>query len=416
MTRGEQPRARPRLLFVDDETAILDGLRHVFHPQRTRWDMRFACGGAQALERMEEEPAEVVITDMRMPGMDGLELLRQVQRHWPLAARVVLSGYADLAVVAQASAVAHQYLLKPCDPEVLGGVIERAIELQALLSSEALRKTVGALGSLPAGPRTYQALSVALGDPLTEVRALARIVESDVAMAGRVLHFVNSAYYGLARKIASIEEAIVFIGISTLRNLTLTLEVFTAFQGAGADRAALEEEERHALLTGRIARRIVGDTTRAETSFAAGLLHDCGKLVLMDRLPARFAEALARAEQEKVVLPVAERAVFGADHAEVGAYILGLWGLPIPIVEAVAFHHCEERLTRGTMDGVVAVGAANLLAHAAARGGRVDEHDPDVARLTALSSGNHAAWCEHAEQEAAGLGVGGGKRGTGGVR
>jgi len=415
VTQREPEGARPRLLFVDDEAAILNGLRHVFHPLRGRWDMRFACGGAEALERLEAEPAEVVITDMRMPGIDGLELLRQIRRRWPLAVRIVLSGYADLAVVAQASAVAHQYLLKPCDPEVLSGVIERSLELRALLASEQLREMVGSLGSLPAGPRTYQQLSAALSDPEVEVRSLAAIVEADVAMAGRVLHFVNSAYYSLSRKIASIEEAIVFIGVNTLRNLTLTLEVFTALHGESLDRAALEAEERHALLTGRIARRIAGDATLADSTFAAGLLHDCGKLVLMERLPRGFAEARQRVEREGIPLSLAEREALGADHAELGAYILGLWGLPHPIVEAVAFHHSQARLNQGTIDGVVLVGVANLLAHAAARDlGSGPERE--LACLRDMLAGGHAAWLGYAKREAAELGLGTGAAGAGGVR
>ncbi len=393
---------RPRLLFVDDEPAILSGLRNVFHPQRSRWDMAFALGGAQALAAMEAAPVDVVVTDMRMPEMGGLELLRRVKDRWPLAARIVLSGYADLAAVAQASAVAHQYLLKPCDPKVLAGVIDRALELQRILDSETLRRTVGQLGSLPAGLRIYQALTEALADAEVEVRRLAGIVEADVAMASRVLHFVNSAYYGLTRKVSSIEEAIVFLGISTLRNLTLTLEVFSAFQVDG-HAAQFDALERHALLTARIARDIVNEPGRAEVAFSAGLLHDCGKLVLIDRLPARYAEARALALRTGQPDHLAEREVLGADHSEVGAYILGLWGLPHDIVEAVAFHHSEERLSRGTFDGVVAVGAANLLAHATERSGRVDDSDANVARLRELSAGRHVAWCGYAEREAAEL-------------
>ena len=119
MTIDAEPGPRPSLLFVDDEQPILDGLRNVLRPDRRRWSMRFALGGARALEEMAAAPADVVVTDMRMPGMDGLELLRQVQAAWPDAARVVLSGYADLAAVASAASVAHQYLLKPGDAEIL---------------------------------------------------------------------------------------------------------------------------------------------------------------------------------------------------------------------------------------------------------------------------------------------------------
>jgi putative nucleotidyltransferase with HDIG domain len=247
----------------------------------------------------------------------------------------------------------------------------------------------------------YQALNMALADPDVDVKKLAGIVEADVAMTARVLHFVNSAYYGLTRQITSIEEGIVFLGISTLRNLTLTLEVFAAFQGAERLPNAFEEEERHSLLTARIARRIVADAERAESVFAGGLLHDCGKLVLMDRLPGPFAEAQAKAQRDQCAPHAAERAIFGSDHAEVGACILGLWGLPHTIIEAVAFHHSEDRLTKGALDGVVAVAAANRLARMATRSRQVEAGDTDVIRLHELAAGNFAAWSGYAEREAA---------------
>ena len=293
--RGSMPGLEPpslpcRVVFVDDEPALLHGLQHVLHALRRRWDMRFARGGEEALALLEAGPADVVVTDVRMPGMSGLDLLREVRRRWPQTARLVLSGRIDLAVVAQASAVAHRYLLKPCAPEQLRGAIERAVGLQAALASEPLRRVTGALASLPAGPSVYQALSLALIDPAVEVDRLVEIVSANVAMSERVLHFVNSAYYGLARKVSSIGEAIVLLGTETLRHLALTLEVFAAFPGAAGSQAAFEEQERHALLTARIARRLartppLGSPALAETAFAAGLLHDCGKLVLLDRLP-----------------------------------------------------------------------------------------------------------------------------------
>lgn len=367
--------------------------------------MRFACGGAQALELLEAAPAEVVVTDMRMPEMDGLELLRRVQQRWPLATRIVLSGYAHLATVAQASAVAHQYLLKPCDPEVLTLTIDRALELQGLLASAKLREAVGSLGSLPAGPKMYEQLTAALADPDVEVRSLARIVEGDVAMSSRILHFVNSAYYGLVRKVSSIEEGIVLLGFATLRSLALTLEVLAAFPGR-RDPGAFEAEASHALLTAHVARHIVGDPARAEAVFAAGLLHDCGRLILMDRLPEQLAEAEERAAREGRPLHVAERAVLGADHAEVGAYVLGLWGLPRPVVEAVAFHHAELE-PAGTLDAVSAVAIGNRLARAVGPGPSSADR-PDDAWLRELAAGPGAAWLEYAKREAERLGERGG--------
>ena len=355
-----------RILFVDDEPAILDGLRHVLRPERKRWEMEFADGGEAALELMAQRPFDVIVTDMRMPGMDGLAVLRHVRRSFPSVARIVLSGYADLAAVAQASSVAHQYLLKPCEADALRRAVERALRLQDLLSSEALRRAVGGLGTLPSGPRVYQALSAALGDPDVDVKKLAAIVQQDVGVSARVLQFVNSAYFGLSRRVTSIEAAIVCLGLNALRHLALTQEVFKAFPGISeATFAALEH---HAALTARIARRLTTEAHQVEIAFAAGLLHDAGRIVLMSRASEGFARAADEARRRGVPLIAMEKEILGATHAEVGGYLLGLWELPHELVDPVAFHHDAERLAAGGFETVHVVAAADLLAHEVADG------------------------------------------------
>jgi YesN/AraC family two-component response regulator len=103
-----------RVLFVDDDQYILDGLQNLLRKQRSRWDMCFALGGAAALELFAAAPFDVIVSDMRMPGMDGAELLAHVRERYPAARRIVLSGYAEPAAVQRALEVAHQFLSKPC--------------------------------------------------------------------------------------------------------------------------------------------------------------------------------------------------------------------------------------------------------------------------------------------------------------
>jgi HD-like signal output (HDOD) protein len=381
-----------RVLFVDDEQAILDGLRNVLRADRRRWRMRFAASGEAALAELQSEPADVVVSDMRMPGMDGVAFLQEVRERFPTAARVVLSGFAELASVAKAAAVAHQYLLKPCDPEVLRALLERTCALQDVLQSDTLRRTIGKLGALPSSPRTYQALTQALEDPDVPIKRLAAIVEGDMGMSSRVLQFVNSAYFGLLQRITGIEAAIAYLGINTVRHLALTLEVSSAFRVDDAD--ALADLERHGYLTARIARRLVPQD-RAEAAFAAGLLHDAGKLVLLSRVREGYEEAQRRARDGAAPELEAEREVIGADHAEVGAYLLGLWGLPHSIIEGVAFHHQEAAApSSGALDVCAAVRLANLLAHEAL-GTR-----PQTELLARMAGDRLAAWREVAVGEA----------------
>jgi HD-like signal output (HDOD) protein/CheY-like chemotaxis protein len=339
-----------QILLVDDEPDVLAGLRNALRRERSRWAMRFALGGEAALQELEARPADVVVTDMRMPGVDGLALLAAVRQRHPRAARIVLSGQADLGAVVRASSVAHQYLLKPCEPAVLTAVVERALDIQALLGDDRLREVVGGLGTLPSAPATYGALTAALGDPEVDVRELAAIVKRDVGLASRVLRLVNSAYCGFAQRISSIDAAIVCLGLNTLRHLALTVEVFRAYDAG----AAFEAEEAHALLTARIARRLAPGPA-ADVAFAAGLLHDCGKLVLMSRAPELYARVADEAQRRGAAPWTVEKELVGADHAEIGAYLLGLWDLPHAIIEPVAYHHALDRMGGADLPRVVAV-------------------------------------------------------------
>ncbi|MFL5300903.1 MAG: response regulator [Anaeromyxobacteraceae bacterium] len=383
------------ILLVDDEADILSGLRNALRRNRTRWNMRFALGGEAALRELESAPADVVVTDMRMPGMDGLALLAEVRERHPRAARIVLSGQAELGAVVRASSVAHQYLLKPCEPEALTATIERALDIQALLANDTLRAVVGGLGTLPTAPALYQALTAALGDPDVDVKKLAALVTQDVGLASRVLRLVNSAYCGLAQRVSSIDAAITRLGLNTLRHLALTVEVFRGFDGRGG--AAFDELEQHALLTARIARRLAPNPAAADVAFAAGLLHDAGKLVLMSRAPALYERAVEETRRRAESPCVIEKELVGADHAEIGAYLLGLWDIPHAIIEPVAHHHSQPYVNADKGAIVRVVAAADALAcEAAAR-----EQFQVIPLETLGSAADLERWREIARAEAA---------------
>jgi HD-like signal output (HDOD) protein len=195
---------------------------------------------------------------------------------------------------------------------------------------------------------------------------VASLVEGDAALASRVLQSVNSPCYGAPRRLLDGSAALERLGVATLRHLAFTLDVRAAFPVRSLPARALEDLERHSRLTARIARQLVDDPREADAAFLGGLLHDCGKLVLLDRLPEVFREAVARARHGGRPVQEEERSLLGVGHAEIGAYLLGLWGLPDPVVEAVAFHHDVPHVGQRPIGPVAAVAAASFLADAAA--------------------------------------------------
>lgn len=354
------------VLFVDDEPQILEGLQHRLHRQRKRWKMLFAQSGNAALEMLAQEPVDVIVTDMRMPQMDGASLLREVKDRYPRVVRIVLSGHAELETALRSVPVAHQFLNKPCEPGVLESVVERACNLQSLVNDDAVMQAVGKIEKLPSLPLVYSQLMSALSHENTSTDDVARILKQDMAICAKTLQVVNSAFFRLPRSIGKIEEAVRYLGLTTVKHIALAVEVFQ--QGAGRSQPppdfSIELLQQHALLVGEIAAGFFDDKQAKEDAFVVGLLHDIGKLLLAVELPEHLRKALVEMKAADCAMYIAEERLWGVTHAEVGGYLLGLWGLPYPIVEAVANHHAPNRVDVNGFDILAAAHIADVMVHA----------------------------------------------------
>jgi putative nucleotidyltransferase with HDIG domain len=354
-----------RILFVDDELSILEGLQNLLRKQRHVWDMVFSLGGEAALAELQKGPFDVIVSDMRMPGMDGATLLTAVRDAYPNVARIVLSGQAERESLARALPVAHQFLSKPCDGEVLKVVIERACRLQKLLQDDSVRRAVGRLEALPSAARIYRELTEALAGPEVGLAQVAAIVERDPAMSAKVLQLVNSAYFGLAQHVTSATQAMIYLGAETMRGLVLTSQVFSLVDRPGSSELSLEQLQQHSLLTARLAKRLAARQQVAEEAFTAGLLHDIGQVALAVSMRDPYAAVLRETRATRRPLHAVEAERLGVTHAAVGAYLLGVWGLPFSVVEAVAYHHQPSLVEAGDRDVLAAVHLADTLVEAA---------------------------------------------------
>ncbi len=376
-----------RILFVDDEAMVLQGLQRMLRAKRDDWDMQFANGGPEALAALADRPADLVVSDMRMPGMSGAQLLREVSRRYPQTVRFVLSGHSDTELVLQCVGTAHQFLSKPCDAETLKTAITRAFALNDILQENGLRQLVTQLASVPSPPTIYNRLHEQLALPDASVEKVGRIIGDDPAMTVRILQLVNSAFFGLSRKICSPTEAATLLGMETIKALVLWTHIFSGQSSPDLRRLA-DEVSRHSLLTAQLARQIIeweeGDNGTKESAMTAGLLHDVGKLILAFNCPAQYRQATLLAAQERISSWEAESRIFGTTHAEVGAYLLGLWGLPFDLVEAVAFHHAPSRGGNRAVSGLAAVHIADVLQHETQPASRVQQSALDQGYLESL--------------------------------
>jgi HD-like signal output (HDOD) protein len=361
-----------RILFVDDEVQVLDGLRNLFRKQRHVWDMVFVTSGEAALAELARAPFDVIVSDMRMPGMDGATLLRHVKADHPGVVRIVLSGHAERAAMVRALSGAHQFLSKPCEADSLRAALERTCALRDLLGNDVIRRAAGQLDRLPSAPAAYWELAQALAQPDVVWQDVAAIVERDTAMAVKVLQLVNSPFFGLSRQVVSVQQAVMYLGVELLKGLSLGAHVFAMLPAIDVPGFSLEHFQRHAQHTAQLARRFVHEPVRIDEAFTAAMVHDIGQIVLGLGMPAEFAAVRREAQLSGRAVQDVELMRLGVTHATVGAYLLGLWGLPFTIVEAVAYHHSPSLVTGGPREVLAALHVSEAFADASERGPDVE--------------------------------------------
>lgn len=352
------------ILFVDDDSNVLSGLQRMLRTMRAEWDMVFTESGSKALEEMARQPFDVIVSDMRMPGMNGAELLREAMRLSPATVRIVLSGHADRDLVNQCVGVAHQYISKPCDPEQLKSLIQNATLISGRLVDDKVKRILGSIERLPSAPRLYTALVEALKVEDITMQSIETIIQQDMGMTAKILQLVNSSFFGLRRRIESTHEAVAFLGVDTIKGLVLANGIFEFAQPLAIETFTLDDLWSHSLRVAEGAKRLAIDEGLSrplqEEAFVGGVLHDLGVLVLVTNFPNSYERVARIVQAEEISIPTAEQWEFGVTHAEVGAYLLGLWGIPSSILRIVSLHHHPGLIQGSTFSPLLAVHLANV--------------------------------------------------------
>jgi HD-like signal output (HDOD) protein len=355
------------LLFVDDEPKVLQGLQRQLRPMHKEWDMNFTDGGIKALEFMATHPVDIVVSDMMMPGMDGAQLLIEVVKRHPQTVRIILSGHAEREAVLRLVGPAHQYLSKPCDADELRQAIIGAFALRDLLGNERLKQLTTRIKNLPILPALQNQLTEELRNESPSIERIGEIISRDIGMTAKILQLVNSAFFGLAQPVNNATEAALYLGLNTIRSLALSVGIFSQYDQKTCKSFSLDALSQHSWMTGVLARRVAQfeqkNSKFLEQCFLAGLLHDIGQLVLAFGLHEEYSAIITKSGKEKLPVWQVEQELLGATHADVGAYLLALWGLPNPIIEAVGLHHQPGKCMAPQFSPTIAVHAADVFAH-----------------------------------------------------
>lgn len=328
------------ILFVDDDPLVLRGYRRSLAEYDGVWDADFASSAQEALIKLKTHHFDAVITDMHMPVMDGLQLLEAVSQSMPQVMRFVLSGNANENQVLRSTPLVHQMIPKPSDMERIYTIVERSCRLGDILKDQQLHRIITGIKTLPSVPLLYNRLLQELQSENTSAASVGNIIAQDVAMTAKILHLVNSAFFGIGDHVTNPQRAVSLLGLNTVKALVLGIQVFSEYQGSAHLPISVDALWKHSLqvsnLAFKVARGLGLSSADQENARVSGILHDIGKLLLL-KIPGFFQ--IVRPGKKGEIAVESEYQVLGTSHAEMGAYLLGIWGIPTQIVEAIMFHH-----------------------------------------------------------------------------
>jgi HD-like signal output (HDOD) protein len=339
---------KENILFVDDEVNVLQGLQRLLRPRRDEWEMTFVTSAREAIALMSTRCFDVVVTDMRMPEMDGADLLEAVKKICPCSVRIILSGQAEIDTIIKSVGSAHQYLSKPCDPELLQVTINKASKLRKIMGNAELAQFISQLQSIPSQRDIYDSVEAEVNSESPSIENIANAVSKDIGMSAKVLQLTNSSFFGKKREVLSAREAVRIIGLDIFKRLFSSKRVFTRCETSAIGALELKELHERGISVGNFALRVATlegiSGASSEMYSNSGLLCRIGCIALSSFACEVYDEVMDLKEECQASIEL-ERRLFGTSHSEIGGYLLGLWGLPDQIVNAASRHHecdCAE--------------------------------------------------------------------------
>jgi HD-like signal output (HDOD) protein/ActR/RegA family two-component response regulator len=381
------------LLFVDDEENVLSSLRRTFFD--TDYELLFATSGQEGLDIIKKERVDMVVSDMRMPGMDGYSFLKAVKEKNPSIVRIILSGYAEKQTVLKAivDGTAKAYLTKPWNNDNLRTEIAHFFEISDTLSKRGLSELINRIGKMPVLPESYQNV-IKLIEEDTEIDKIATFIAQEPGYAVKLLAIANSSFYGV--KVGSVKQAIIYLGLDTVKNIILSSEIFEVFRSAGIYKEHLDAVWEHSKLTSKILHMLyfqVHMKRMPEDYSSAGLLHDIGRLLILRYLPSEFSRILnVLKENPKRSLIEAESEVMGAGHTHLGGYLLEWWNLPNCLVETCLYHHTPQNQAVNNKEIMALCHMADILSRRLLdKDIYAEEIDPEVFKIAGITEEQSAA-------------------------
>ncbi len=327
------------ILIVDAEEQILKALKRVF--LQTDYNVYQAASGTIALDILDKERIDLIITDIRMPELDGYQLLTKVKAMYPEVIRLVLSGYADEKAIFKLlnANLAKMCIYKPWDNQEMLNIIKHVFELNRILSENSILQIINKIDNLPFVSFIYNDLCVLIENDASIVE-IEKLLMKDQALSAAILRIVNSAFYNV--KTGSLKKAITYIGLTHIKSIAFTAGI--SYNKALDINLAKSYQlfSKHSLLTNKICNQVYPKLFSKEMpsdSTCVGLLLEIGRVVLMSNFPKQYKKIISLEGIDKRPLYQLEKEILGIAYHEMSSYLLNWWGLPYCLIEATLYHH-----------------------------------------------------------------------------
>ncbi|MBN2282065.1 MAG: HDOD domain-containing protein [Candidatus Marinimicrobia bacterium] len=347
-----------RIIFVDSEKEMLNSIKRVFYPMRKQWTISLFDNADDALKMIETDVVDVLFSDFKLVGMSGLELFDRVRTFSPTTLRIALTGAGYVEPNQKSVKLIHQYLQKPCELKTIKEVIEKADQLQKLLENENLSKIISQVDTLPSLPTIYNEINEKIDLPETSAREIGEIVARDMSMSVKMLQLVNSSFFGLRNKISNPIDAVLMLGLNTVKSLVLSIKIFKKLS-EGVDAKMAQNLWNHSLSVGTNNKKIAqieGLSNKEQYDyFSNGMLLDLGKLFFLAYFPSESKHVVEISKKQKISILQAEKEIFGSTSHHVGAYLMAIWGLPGSLIFSCAFNQDYPKYFDGTFNANISL-------------------------------------------------------------
>jgi len=333
-----------KILFLDDDEMILDGFRRMLRYLQPDWELTFHKSGLDALKDLETVPFDLLVTDLRMPAMDGFTFLRKARELRPDVPRIVLSAFLSMENIYKVIPHAQRFLSKPTRLEILASTINRLVSIRTQAKPDSVSRILFGAGILRTSATTMNPVPGAGNGSNGERKFLEDTLMHNPAWTAESLRFGLFTQGASAGDSVLLYEMLLSMGSQGAKALA-GVKIPGIFAGGDDETLGATALARHCAGTGLLAaewiKKRAGSQALAWKAQLAGLMHDIGKLVLMSSDPDRYRKVLALHKDQGKPLAEAEAAIFEVPHPVIGANILSVWGVPDDITIAVRDHHLD---------------------------------------------------------------------------